>query len=165
MRSVLALIFILSTQVYAKEQLVIPEKYQEKKELLKERERVIPKDANKATSAGAFTGKILEYHLADVLKENKITKIKSMKTLESSLNQNMNFNSKFLNLNSKFDMNRLRAQIDIESVINTQLWTENSFQTLRAQMKLYETSYGDISLQNRTNNEDSRSYLNIEKTW
>ncbi len=145
--------------------LKIPENYLKKKNLLEKQDQVIPFEASKTTSPGAFGGKILEYHLADVIGNNQFKPLKSVQSLEKAVNSNTQVESKGFKMKSKLDVNRLKAEVDIETFVNTKVWTENSFKTLRAQMDLYKIENAMISLQNKTDKEDTRTYLNIEKTW
>ncbi len=146
--------------------LEIPENFEEKKQLLSERDQVIPMEATKTTSPGAFGGKVLEYHLADIIDNNKFKPLESVKSLEKTMNKNTQVDSDLVKIKSKVDLNRLKAEMDIQTFVNAKIWTENSFKTLRSQMKLYELEDGGlISIENKANNEDTRTYLNLEKTW
>ncbi len=145
--------------------LKIPENYQQKKQQVEKQNQVIPLEASKTTSPGAFGGKILEYHLADVIENNQFKPLKSVQSLEKAVNSNTQVESNSFKMKSKIDVNRLKAEVDIETFVNTKVWTENSFKTLRAQMDLYQIENAMISLQNKTDKEDTRTYLNIEKTW
>ncbi len=146
-------------------ELQIPEDYQEQKERLEERDQVIPHSAAQATSPGSFSGKILEYHFAQIIENNQFKPLESMKSLENAVNNNTNVDTKIVKVKTKLDVNRLKAQLDIESFVNTKVWTENSFKTLRAQMKLYEYENALLSVENKTNREDTRTYINLQKTW
>ncbi len=145
--------------------LEIPKDYVQHQKEIEQRDQVIPTAASKTTSPGAFGGKILEYHLADVLEHNQFKPLKSVKDFEESVNSNTNIETSGFKLKSKLDLNRLQAEMDIETFVNTRVWTEDSFKTLRAQMILYDIESGLISIESKTNKDDSRTYLNLEKTW
>ena len=145
--------------------LKIPENYEAQKKALNERGKIIPNNATDATSASRFGDKVLRYHFADILENTKIKPIKSVKNLEKTVNKNAEIDSDYVSIRSKVDVNRLRAELDINTFVNTKFWTENSFTTLRAQMKLFDTEQGLISIENKSNREDSKTYLNFQRTW
>jgi hypothetical protein len=163
----LFLFFILSSQSLAQglEPLEIPENYEEQKKELSQREQWVPPEATQATSLGSLGGRVLKYHLSDVLEKNKFKSLKSLESLEQSMNKSTELNTKSFSLKSKLDVQKMRAEVDFDSFVSARVWTEDSFTTLRAQMKLYEVQDGLLSLENRRNAEDNRTYLNIEKTW
>ena len=163
---------LLSFSAFAEEQapvriegdLQVPENYSARKKALQERDQVIPMKASEATSPGSFSSHILQYHFADVLENTKMKPLKSVKSFEKSVNK-ASVDSKFITIKPKLDVNRLKAELDIDTFVHAKVWTEDSFKTLRAQMKLYEIENNHLSLENKSNHEDTRTYLNLERTW
>ncbi len=151
--------------VEIKGDLQLPENYHHFEQLIEDRGQIIPHQANRATSPSAFSLKIVEYHIVDALKQNRWAPFKNIKSIEQAMNQNAEIKSESFRIKTKLDVNRMQAHLDIETFVRAKFWTENSLKTVRSQMKIYERTNGFVSLENRLDSVDNRTYLNVQQTW
>lgn len=146
-------------------ELEIPENYLQKKQMFSERNQTIPVQASQATSPSSFGNAILEYHFQDILKNNQIKPIEGLQNFEKSVNQSTQVDSSDFKIKTKIDVKKLQARLDIESFLDASFWSEDKFKTFRAQLKLFSKGSQLISLENRSDHQETKTYFNIEKNW
>ncbi len=153
------------TEVEIKGDLLVPENYEKKKQLFQQRDQVIPMEASSATSPHGFGNQILEYHFQGFIEHNQFKPLSGLKNMEESVNRSTQVDSSFVKIKSKIDVKNLRARLDVESFLDAAFWSEDKFKTFRAQLKLFSENSHMISLENRSDSQETKTYLNIQRRW
>ena len=68
-------------------------------------------------------------------------------------------------MKSKIDVKNLAARLDVESFLDAAFWSEDKFKTFRAQLKLFSENSQMISLENRSDSQETKTYLNVQHSW
>ncbi len=143
----------------------VPEAYEELKKKIKEDDKLIPDKAQNAESAGAFASTVLDFHWQKYLSKNPNSSLHKIKKMESSLNESTSVETESLKVKPKLNLAQMKAEVDIETFLNSRLILDDGFRTFNAEVDLYEIQEGRLGLEYKSDSTESRTLLGYKKTW
>ncbi|MCJ8276233.1 MAG: hypothetical protein MJK18_05275, partial [Bdellovibrionales bacterium] len=144
--------------------IVLPARYEQFRRQQQEDSQLIPENAKDARSAEAFVSSVLGFHFDRYLKNNPNSSLSRVKNMEQSINNQTRWESENFKIQPKLSIAQMKAQVDIESVINSKIWLDNSFRTFNAQVEIYRLEQGEVALQYRSDNDESKTVLGYKQS-